>query len=136
MGALLGVASQLRPPRVSVGFGEAADLRVFFVFEGTNEYFTLQRPNRKFLSISKQTVARALCFPQIDTNSSVKRESATGNASLSQLLLTSPFGSNDNARFTASDALSQSSANNVDMDAPAPSTGQVGCIPPEYHIQC
>lgn len=74
MGALLGVASQLRPPR-------------------------------------------------IDTNSSVKREGA-GNASLSQLLLTSPFSSNDNARFTANDALGQPSANNVDIDPASASAAQ------------
>lgn len=62
MGALLGVTSQLRPPR-------------------------------------------------IDTNSSVKRESSAGNASLSQLLLTSPFSSSDGARFTPNDALGQPNAN-------------------------
>lgn len=64
---------------------------------------------------------------QIDTNSSVKREGA-GNASLSQLLLTSPFSSNDNARFTANDALGQPSANNVDIDPAPASAAQVRMV--------
>ncbi|CAM9673635.1 unnamed protein product [Hapterophycus canaliculatus] len=75
MGALLGVASQLRPPR-------------------------------------------------IDTNSNVKRESGGGPASLSQLLLTSPFSSHDNARFTPSDTLGQPNAHAVDMDSSAAAAGE------------
>lgn len=54
---------------------------------------------------------------QIDTKSSVKRENNNGNASLSQLLLTSPFSSTDSARGTASDVLGQPSAQDVDMNS-------------------
>eukprot|EP00752_Nemacystus_decipiens_P017504 g15692.t1 len=75
MGALLGVASQLRPPR-------------------------------------------------IDTNSGVKRETSAGNASLSQLLLTSPFSSSDGARFTPNDALGQPNANPTVMGPSAAPAGE------------
>lgn len=62
---------------------------------------------------------------QIDTNSSVKRENAAGNASLSQLLLNSPFGSSDSARFTANDVLGQPNTHTADMGSSAASAGQV-----------
>ena len=65
---------------------------------------------------------------QIDTNSSVKRESSGGNASLSQLLLTSPFGSNDGARFTPNDALGQPNTHTVDdVGSSAAPAGEVRC---------
>ncbi|CAM9120107.1 unnamed protein product [Ectocarpus sp. 8 AP-2014] len=76
MGALLGVASQLRPPR-------------------------------------------------IDTNSTVKRESGGGPASLSQLLLTSPFGSNDGARFAATnDAIGQPNTHTAEMETSTAPAGE------------
>lgn len=66
---------------------------------------------------------------QIDTNSGVKRESSAGNASLSQLLLTSPFGSNDGARFTANDVLGQPSTHAVDdVGSSAAPAGEVHTV--------
>lgn len=55
---------------------------------------------------------------QIDTNSGVKRENP-GNASLSQLLLTSPFGS-DSCRFAHNEA-----TNNMEMEGSSAPAGQV-----------
>lgn len=65
---------------------------------------------------------------QIDTSSGVKREGGGGPASLSQLLLTSPFSAHDNARFTPSDTLGQPNAHAVDMDASTAATGEVKTV--------
>lgn len=63
---------------------------------------------------------------QIDTNSGVKRETSAGNASLSQLLLTSPFSSSDGARFTPNDVLGQPTTNPAVMSSSAAPAGEVG----------
>lgn len=62
--------------------------------------------------------------PQIDTNALVKRENNGGNASLSQLLLTSPFSSTESTRFAPNDNLGPSSGH-MDMDPSGTPTGQV-----------
>eukprot|EP00903_Cladosiphon_okamuranus_P017132 g15781.t3 len=69
-------------------------------------------------------VASQLRPPRIDTNSGVKRETSAGNASLSQLLLTSPFSANDGARFTPNDALGQPNANSAVMGSSTAPSGE------------
>lgn len=92
-------------------------VRVVFSVEVTNARFSSDK-------CSLFIMCRVVFFEQIDTNSSVKREGTAGNASLSQLLLTSPFSSSDGTRFTSNDAVGQPSTHS-DMEASAAPTGQV-----------
>lgn len=128
MGALLGVASQLRPPRVRVGQPVLIGVGQHLCVLPTGVWRPITSCLLTRMALTNElpcSVAKRDLLVQIDTNSGVKRETSAGNASLSQLLLTSPFSSSDGPRFTPNDALGQPSTNPAVMGSSAAPAGEV-----------